>query len=65
MLLKCKDFRKSDGGSLQICSKVGFCIWMLCDDIVHEAVNSVESQTLIVVRAEIGEDCRQSKIIEM
>ena len=38
---------------------------MLCDDIVHEAVNSVESQTLIVVRAEIGEDCRQSKIIEM
>ena len=47
----------SNGGSLRIFSKVGFCIRMLGDDIVHEAVNSVELQTLTVVRAEIGEDC--------
>ena len=44
----------SNGGSLRIFSKVGFCIRMLGDDIVQ---NSVELQTLIVVRAEIGEDC--------
>ena len=72
MLLKLKIVEKahmlivySNGGPLRIFSKVGVCIRMLGDDIVREAVNSVELQTLIVVRAEIGEDCWQSKIIEM